>query len=382
MANEIVCPNCNTKIEITEAFSAQVEEKLRAEFNQRYKEEKQKLTASLKQRAEEEAALKLKDLEQQVTQKGALLREAQEKELQWLQRQRELEEREQSFRLELERQLADERQRIFDDATARLAEEHRLKDAEKEKTLSDLKKQLEELRRRAEQGSQQTQGEVLELELENVLRASFRYDDIQPVPKGIRGADVIQAVRTPQGGDCGSIIWESKRQKNWSDAWIQKLKEDQREVSASIAVIVSTVLPRDVVHFGSVDGVWVCDFTYAVEMATVLRAGMVEITQAKNALVGRNEKMDLVYAYLAGKPFRQKVEAIVESFIALKGDLDAEKRAMEKIWTKRERQLQHVIDNTARMYGDLQGIIGTALPSISTLELPGSDDDTPQLDLK
>lgn len=382
MANDIVCPKCGTKIEITEAFSAQVEERLRAEFNQRYKDERQKLIAAAKQRAEDETSLRMKDLEQELRQKGDLLREAQEKELQLRQRQRELEEREQAFRLELERRMDEERRRIQEDVTHRLTEEHRLKDAEKDKTLNDMKKQLEDLRRRADQGSQQTQGEVLELELEHVLRTAFRYDDIQPVPKGIRGADVIQTVRTPQGADCGSIIWESKRQKNWSDGWIQKLKEDQREVRAGVAVIVSTVLPKDVTRIAYVDGVWVADYTLAVELATVLRAGMIEVAQAKLALVGRSEKMELIYSYLSGQEFRQKVEGIVESFAALKTDLEAEKRAMQKIWAKREQQLQNVIDNTARMYGDMQGIIGSSLPTISTLELPGAEADNPELDLR
>jgi hypothetical protein len=372
----ILCPQCGTRIEVTEAFSQQVEEKLRDEFNQRYKQEKEKLKMTLKKQAEDEFLVRLRDMEQELNQKAERLKEAQVKELQFLARQRELEEREHAFKLEMERRLADERASIRSEVLAKTAEEHRLKDAEKDKKVADLLKQIEELKHKAEQGSQQTQGEVLELELEQVLREAFRFDEIVPVPKGARGADVIQYVRSPSGSDGGSIIWESKRTRNWSDGWIQKLKEDQREVKANIAVIVSTALPKGLEHFGNLDGVWICEFSYAVELAAVLRAGMLELAHAQSAAVGKNEKMELVYAYLSGQEFRQRVSAIVESFVGMKEDLESEKRAMDKLWSKRERQLMNVIQNTSRMYGDLQGIIGSSLQSIPILELPhdGADD--------
>lgn len=440
----ITCPKCGAQIELTEAFTHQVEERLRKEFNQKFvdeiskrelrikkqteeelgielkdlrkqleeksaklrqaeeqelalrkrqreleerekkiqeevrqkfDEQKSKLAEQIKKQAEETLAIELRDLKNQVEEKSNKLKQAQEQELELRKRQRELEEREQSLKLELARTLDEERKNILNEVTKKLDEQHRLKDAEKDKQISDMRRQIEELNRKAEQGSQQSQGEVLEIELENLLRATFRHDDIQPVPKGIKGADVIQHVQTQLGNACGSILWESKRTKSWSDAWLQKLKDDQREVKANVAVIVSTVLPKEIMHVGNRDGIWIADFSSAIGLAMALRNGMIEVARAHVSMEGRNEKMEMVYNYLAGQTFRQRIEAVVESFNNMKDDLDAEKRAMEKIWAKREQQIERIVKNTTRFYGDLQGIIGAALQPIARLELPSSAPD-------
>jgi hypothetical protein len=211
--------------------------------------------------------------------------------------------------------------------------------------------------------------------LENLLRKNFRYDDIQPVPKGIKDADVIQHVKDEHGNACGKILWESKRTKSWSDTWLQKLKDDQREVYANFAVIVSTVLPKDITHVGNIEGIWIADFSSAIGMAMALRHGMIEVAGAKVAMDGRNEKMEMVYNYLASQTFKQRIEAVVESFNNMQDDVEAEKRAMEKIWAKRQQQIEWIVKNTTRFYGDLQGIIGAALPPIARLELPAGEAD-------
>ncbi len=366
----ITCPNCGHTIELTEAFTHQVEEKLRAEFTKRFVAQKAELEKKIRQEAEERMTLELKDLRLQNEEKERKLREAQQIELELRRRQRELEEREKNIQLELERQLDEERKRVWNDAAAKLAEEHRLKDAEKDRQISDMLRQIEELKRRAEQGSQQAQGETLEVELENLLRATFRTDEILPVPKGVRGADVIQHVKTPLGNFCGTILWESKRTKNWSDGWIQKLKDDQREVKANLAVIVSTALPKDIKHVGNLEGVWITDFAAVEGLALALRSGLVEVARTRASVAGKGEKMELVYNYLAGQEFRQRIEGLVESYVAMKEDLEAERRAMEKLWAKREQQLQRGVKSLAGLYGDLQGIIGAALQPVQKLELP------------
>lgn len=366
----ITCPKCGQIIELTEAFTHHVEEKLRAEYTKRFFAQKAELEAKIRRETEERLALELTDLRRQNEEKERKLREAQEIELTLRKRQREIEEREHNFQLELQRTLSEERKRVWDEAAAKIAEEYRLKDAEKDKRIDDMLKQIEDLKRRAEQGSQQAQGEVLEVELENLLRATFRTDEILPVPKGVRGADVLQRVKTALGNFCGTILWESKRTKNWSDGWIQKLKDDQRDVKANIAVIVSTALPKDIKHVGNIDGVWVTDFTAAEGLALALRSGLIEVARTRASVAGKGEKMELVYNYLAGQEFRQRIEAIVESYAALKEDLEAERRAMEKIWSKREQQLQRGVKNVAGLYGDLQDIIGTALQAVHKLELP------------
>lgn len=375
----IKCPTCGTSIELTQALSSQIgseiEEKLRLEFNQKYKDEIVKREAKIKKEKEDELSVLIKDLQEQVQQKSERLKDAQEKEMRFLKLQRELEEREHAFKLEIERQLTEERNKIRNEMTTRLSEEHRMKDAEKEKQIHDLRKQIEELSRKAEQGSQQSQGEVMEIELENALRQTFRFDHIEPVPKGVKGADVIQHVYSKAGQLCGTILWESKRTKNWSDGWIQKLKDDQRAVKASVAVIVSSVLPKEMHAIGNLEGIWVTDFSTAMGLASVLRSGIIEVAQTKNTAIGKNEKMESLYHYLSGQEFRQRIEAIVESFAAMKADLESEKRAMEKIWQKREKQIERVIQNTSRMHGELEGIMGNALQPVQILELPLDETD-------
>ena len=234
-------------------------------------------------------------------------------------------------------------------------------------TAQDALKVNEELHRKLQQGSQQTQGEVLELELEQLLRTHFPLDQIESVPKGIGGADVIQRVVSKSGNFCGTIVWESKRTKAWSEGWPQKLKDDQRAVKAEIAVLVSEILPKDCKNFGQCDGIWVSNSQCAVGLAAALRVQLVEVAMTKLAAVGKNEKMETLYQYLSGSEFRQRVEAIVEAFVAMQEDLQEERRVTERRWAKREKQIQKVISNTSGMYGDFQGLIGSSLQTIPSL---------------
>jgi len=350
------------------------EEQLQVEYKQKLLAEKTKLEERVRKETQESVGIELRDLKSQVEEKDRKLKEALDNELKMRKQQRELEEREKNLQLEVQRKLAEESRKIWASAASKFTEDHRLKDAEKDKKIADMLQRIEDLKRKAEQGSQQTQGEVLEIELENLLRATFRTDDIQPVPKGTKGADVIQKVYTKLGNFCGTILWESKRTKSWNDSWLQKLKDDQREVKANLTVIVSIALPKNIKTFGLMDGVWVSDFSTVVGLATALREGMIEVARTKASLVGKSEKMEHLYAYLSGQEFRQRIEAVVESFATMKSDLDAEKGSMEKIWSKREQQILRVLKNTAGLYGDLQGIIGGALQPISRLELPSADD--------
>ncbi len=366
----IICPKCGHTIELTEAFTHQVEEKLRGEYEKRIFAERTAIANKTRLETEQRLSLELKDLRSQNEEKERKLREAQQNELELRKRQREIEEREKNLQLEVQRTLDEERKKVWNEAANKIAEDHRMKDAEKDKQINDMLRQIEDLKRRAEQGSQQAQGETLELELENLLRSQFRTDDILPVPKGYRGADLIQHVKTQLGNSCGIIIWESKRTKNWGNDWIPKLKDDQREAKANIAVIVSMTLPEGIKHVGNIDGVWISDFAAVQGLALALRSGLVEVARTRASAAGKGEKMELVYNYLSGQEFRQRIEAVVDSYAAMKTDLEAEKRAMEKIWAKREQQLQRGAKNMAGLYGDLQGIIGTALQPITKLELP------------
>jgi hypothetical protein len=225
------------------------------------------------------------------------------------------------------------------------------------------------MKRKLEQGSQQTQGEVLELEIEQMLRQSFPHDDISPVAKGVRGADVLQVVKNNFGQECGTIVWELKRTKAWSNEWITKLKDDQRNIKADVAIIISQVLPPDIKSFGNKDGVMIGNYESIMALAGLLRGHLIDINSVKLVSVGKAEKMEILYNYLAGNEFKMRVEAIVEAFTAMQDDIEREKRWFTAKWAKQEKYIRKVIDNTVGMHGDLQGIMGKSLGEIKGLEM-------------
>jgi len=278
------------------------------------------------------------------------------------------------------RKLDSERKKIEEETSKRISEEQGLKLLEREETIAGLKKQIDELKRRAEVGSQQLQGEVQELDLESFLQEHFIYDELRPVPKGIRGADVLQKISTKNETDCGSILWESKRTKNWSEGWITKLKEDQREAKADIAVIVSDILPKDVSNAGFRNGVWITNRASLHGLAMALRKILTEVAFTKLAAEGKDEKIELLFRYLTGPEFRQRVEAMIETFVAMKQDLDKEKRATIARWGKQEKQIEKIVAVTAGMHGDLRGLIGSSMQSIPALE--SGDEKTTEVENK
>ncbi|HNH33541.1 MAG TPA: DUF2130 domain-containing protein [bacterium] len=375
MSEQIICPKCKHQFELSDAFQsrfeAQAEQKIRDELNQKFKSEIAKREEKIRRDATEQWTLQLADLQQQLAIKDKNMQDARTRELQLMKQQREIEEREQNLKLETERLIMEERNKIRIEVEAKAIEAFRLKDAEKDKRIADMMRQVDELKRKAEQGSQQSQGEVMELALENLLREKFPLDVISEVPKGIRGADVLQRVYNRSGLESGTIIWESKRTKEWSPSWIQKLKDDMRSAGANVAVLVTQALPKEIKTMGNLDGVWITGFGTAVELAEVLRVGMTELAQTRIAAVGKNEKMEMLYNYLTGNEFRQKMEAVLEAFVQMRGDLDQERRSMEKNWQRREKQIERMMVSMSRMNGDLEGIMGTALPVIPALELPG-----------
>ena len=209
----------------------------------------------------------------------------------------------------------------------------------------------------------------MEQAFEAQLKRFFVHDDIAPVPKGIRGADLIQTVRTPLGADCGVLLWETKNTRVWSAQWIPKLKDDMIETRAAFAILISVELPECVGRFGLVDGVWVSDPLSAIPLAAALRQHLIALDRERQSTMGKNEKMEMVYRYLAGTEFKQKIEGIVEAFTAMQEQVNRERRAMERNWKEREKQIERVIKNTVGLYGDMQGIIGGQIPQIPALEL-------------
>ncbi len=406
----ITCPKCGAEVPLSEGVSHRIREQLAGELEARRKEldealsarekklrkceealEKQRtsldneiearlaarrkeLLADAARQAEEKLGAEMKDLEERLQEQSKKLGAARQAELKLRKQQRELEEAKESLELEVARKLDEERGKIRDGAMKAAAEAERLKLAEKEKLISDLQKEIERLKQKAAQGPVQTQGEGLELDLEARLVATYPADEVEPVAKGQRGADLLQRVRTSHGHACGTILWETKRARNWGDNWIAKLKDDQRAARADIAVLVSQCLPENISGFGQVDGVWVCDYPTMVSLAAALRHGLILAAVARQAEVGRQGKMEQLYRYLTSVEFRQRVEGIVEAFKTMRDDLESEKRALQKHWARREKQLEKAVCHTAGLYGGVQGIVGQdSLPDIAPLQLEQSE---------
>ena len=383
----IVCPNCKTEIKLTESLAAPLLEATRRDFEQRMRQKDADLASKLKEEgariaAEEARKAKLAlsteleqrtrtvaDLENALKENNAKLAEAQKAQADLIRKQRELDTKLREADLAVEKRIQEGLNATREQARKEVESELKLKVAEKEQTISSMQRQIEELKRKAEQGSQQLQGEVQELELEALLGARFPQDTIEPVPKGEHGGDVLQRVVGPVGQPCGTILWESKRTKNWSDGWLAKLREDQRAAKAEIAILVSQALPKEVETFDLVEHVWVVHPRVAIPVATALRQSLVELAVARQASEGQQTKMEMVYGYLTGPRFRQRVQAIVEAFSSMQEDLDREKKTITKQWAKREEQIERVMQATVGMYGDLQGIAGKTLQEIDGLEL-------------
>ncbi len=413
----ILCPNCKTEIPLTESLAAPLIEATRRQYEQRLaakddeitkresalrdkekaladakrqmdhqiadrvgKElaaERLKLAAEEAQKAKAASAAEieqkdraLRDLQEVLAAREKKLAEAQQAQAALLKKQRELDDAKRELDLTIEKRVQAGLTDVREKARREAEEGLKLKVAEKDQTIASMEKTIDELKRKAEQGSQQLQGEVQELQLESLLRAKFPYDTIEPVPKGEFGGDTLQRVVSPAGVVAGTILWESKRTKNWSNGWLAKLRDDQRAAKAEISVIVSQALPAEVETFDVIDGVWVAHPRVLVPLATILRSSLLELSTARLISQGQQTKAEMVYQYLTGPRFRQRVEAIVEAFSSMQEDLDKERKAIQKQWAKREQQIDRVMAATVGMYGDLQGIAGKSIQQVEGLELP------------
>lgn len=419
----ITCPSCKTEIKLNESLAAPLIEATRKQFEQKLSQKdaeilrrEENLNAKEKQIAEDKrklseqvadqvasqlksertrvieeeskkaklaSATELENKSREVAELNEILKtntlklaEAQQAQAELIKKQRELDDEKRELDLTIEKRVQNGLVEVRAKAKQEAEDGLKLKIAEKDQTISSMQQKMEELVRKAEQGSQQLQGEVQELELENLLRAKFPYDSIEPVSKGEFGGDTLQRVVSSSGQVSGSILWESKRTKTWQDAWLVKLRDDQRTAKADLAIIVSQILPKGVQTFDVIDGVWVTNPIAAIPVATALRHTLLQVNMTRQISEGQQTKTEMVYQYLTGARFRQRVEAIVEAFSSMKEDLDREKKAITKQWAKRDEQISRVMESTVGMYGDLQGIAGKSLQEIEGLEFKAVDSDT------
>jgi len=389
--NKITCPKCGNSFNAEQALAHEVEEKLRNEYNQKFKGLQDKLvkeaeTKELQYKKEQELAkkeaeekykikvredfeLQLKDYQETLAKKTQENLELKNKELELLKKARLMEEQKAEMEIEMGKKLLDGQRLIEETAKRKAEEENQFKLKEKDMLVEQLTKQVTDMQKRIEQGSMQVQGEVQELALEELLRSIFPFDLIGEVGKGVKGADVIHTIRNSTGKECGTIIYESKRTKNFSNDWIDKLKTDLRGQKADIAVIVTEAMPKDMDRFGQKDGIWICTFAEFKGVAAVLRESLIRITDIKFSQENKGDKMQMLYDFLTGNEFKQHIEAIVEGFSSMKTSLSKEKLAMERIWAERDKQLDKVLMNMSGMYGSIKGIAGNAVAEVKLLNV-------------
>ncbi len=404
MDNQIICPHCKKNIAITEALSHQMQEQIKLEREQsekrieeekrkmrllaehwretekkrleaKYEETQHEMESQMKERIKKEMELSLRDTQNESEELKKEKQALQEQVLETNKLVRQMRTEMEQKNMEMEKKLSEEQDKIRSEAQKRADEEYQLKLLDKDKKINDAMKMVEDYKRKLEQGSQQSQGEVLELQVEELLKREFPYDEIKEVPKGRFGADLIHVVKTRTGERSGTIVWELKRTKIWSNEWIPKLKNDQREIKAEIAVLISEILPPEHKVFGLKDGVWIGSFPSVIGVAALLRKSLLDISSLKSASVGKKEKMEVMWEYLTSVEFKQKVEAIIEVFSSMQLDIEKEKMWFKKKWEKQESSIRRVIDNTAGMYGNLESIMGKSLPEVKGFELEEEKED-------
>lgn len=380
MTNIIKCPHCGKMVEVTEALKHQIEEELLVNLELRYKKEIEQAVKTAEEKAllkaQNQIQLELKDKQNESEELKQHNKKLSDQLLETNKLIRQMKMQDEEKKVEMERTLQKEIGKIRQETLKRSDDEHRLKDLEKDKKISDMEKLVEELKRKAQQGSMQTQGEVLELDLENMLQVAFPTDEIVPVEKGVRGADIRQIVKTVRGNVCGVILWESKRTKVWSDEWTVKLKNDLRAEKAHVPVIVSAVLPKEAESgMGLKDGVYVCSYQLILPVADILRGKLIEIAREKFITANKGQKAEQIYEYITSHEFRQSVEAIAEVYQDIQKQIFRERMAFEKIWKMREAQVLKLFSNTAGIIGNIRGRVGVSLPDVKGLELLEGEED-------
>lgn len=398
MSTEIKCPNCNHSFPIEEVMAEEYKQDLREKmvsFTKQKEEEFQKKAAEFElQKKQQETAFEQKLAQEKIALQTSIaenlrktisadfenklklseeankeieekLKLARSKELEFLKKEQEIKTREAELELSVSRKLQEQREELVTQIRKQELEknnlketEHQLRVKELEKQLDDQKKLAEEMKRKAEQGSMQLQGEVQELILEELLRNTFPFDLIEEVGKGVRGADCVHNVRNQYGQECGKIIYESKRTKDFSIEWIEKLKKDMRSMGVDVAVLVTQVYPKGMDCFGEKDGVWICSFDEVKAVSYILRDGIVKLFGAAKSQENKGDKMHMLYDYLNGNEFSEQWKAIREGFMSMKLSIQRERDAMERLWKSREKQLEKVLLNAAHIRGSIEGISG------------------------
>lgn len=409
MSQKIICPNCKVEIDLDKVANHKYDELLKEQENKlknqeeqqtkKFEEEMEKKTIEMRKKAQEFAdkkaieerkkvELEMKDMWDRLKKAEDEQQEAKKKELEFIKKHRELENKEKNFELEMEKKMIEERKKIeltleeklkenskkeLNEKLEKVQEDFRKKELEYQKQQDQMKKSLDDAKRKAEQWSQQIQWDIQEDDLKNALLSAFPIDKIEDVPTWIKWADLIQTVNNNLWQASWIIVWESKNTKAWTDSWIAKLKDDKLKIVWNIAILVSTVLPKDMKNFGFVDDVMVCLPEYAVWVSTILRDKLLSISKVEKSLEWKDIKMEMLYKYLRSEEFWSKINTMIDVFSKLKTDIDVERRAMEKIWKRREKELERATLSTTMLYWELEWLMWQSLPWAEKLELWAGD---------
>lgn len=385
MENKINCPKCDHQFDVEHALSGKIEARYAAEQKKFISGQKELIEEEAKKISDERQKKKESDLESKFMAQMTALKsenekkakeneELKKKELDFLEKEQKLKDKEDKFELEMKNQLLQKTQEIKAQGAKEQQDRFELERMEYKQKLADQKKLTEEMKRKMEQGSMQMQGEVQELAIEDWLQSNFPLDTIEEIKKGQRGGDCIQVVHTREAQNCGEIYYESKRTKDFQPSWIEKFKADIRERGADIGVLVTEVMPKDMERMGMKDGIYICTFNEFKGLSTVLRQTIIKLKLSIASQENKGDKMHMLYDFLSSTNFKMQIEAIVEGFTHMKSDLESEKRAMQRIWKQRDKQIDKVVTNTIDMYGSIKGIAGNAIQSVTALELGESGD--------
>lgn len=368
----VICPHCGKKIEISQALKQQIEKETRASWEEHKKIELEqariKAVTESQRKLQEQFDIQIKQIRQDSQDKELQNKELYERLEKLMDESRQLKREKDETRLEMKKKIAEEEEKIRKEEQKKAEEEQHLKLIAKDKQLQDMVKELEEAKRKLTQGSQQTQGEVFELEFEDLLKQQYPNDKILPVGKGVKGADIIQEVWDSTGKFAGKIIWELKNTKTWSEPWIDKLKSDKRAVNAEEAVLITEAMPSNLKVAGFRSGVWVTSRDFVIPLTDSLRVKLIQQIIIKNSLKGKDIKMEALHSYLTGTEFKNRIEGIIEAFTNMQNEIEKEKRYFANKWARDEKNIRQVIDSTYGMHGDLKGILAAAVPQIKGLE--------------
>lgn len=369
----IICPHCKQPIEISQALENEYKGTITAELEQKYKNDLEKQRRELEEKTakkiQEEMDHKLKDKENEAQEAKERTKKLQEELLEMTKLMREMKDKDEERELEMQKKLDMQLEEIRKKEQEKAAEEQHKKLSEKDKQLADALKEVEDMKRKLQQGSQQLQGEVFEEEFEQLLMQQYSNDKISPVGKGIKGGDIIQEVWDAYGNYVGKILWELKNTKTWSETWVDKLKVDKRSITADEAILISEVLPTNIKKAGFRNGIWVTERDFVIPLADTMRAKLIQLYHVKKAAEGKDAKVEILYKYLSGIEFKNRVEAIVEAFSNMQLEIEKEKRYFSNKWARDEKNIRQVIDSTYGMHGDLKAIIGGVLPQIKGLDM-------------